>query len=51
MNEIWANRLIAGTKKINDVPPFRLDAVKKVLRKRVENGVIPEETYDEIVNG
>lgn len=49
MNEIWANRLIAGTKMWSQVPMSRRNGVKAVLRSRVENGEITEEQYTEIV--
>lgn len=48
MNEIWANRLIAGTKNWSDVPAIRKDSVKKVLAGRVVNGDITPEQYEEI---
>ena len=48
MNEIWANRLAAGTKVWADVPATRKSAVKDVLRSRVENGTITAERYEEI---
>lgn len=48
MNEIWANRLIAGTKKWEDVTPSRKDAVNSVLLSRVESGEITQEQYKEI---
>ena len=35
MNEIWANRLIAGTKTWAEVPASRKGAVKAVLGNRV----------------
>lgn len=48
MSEIWANRLIAGTKKWEDVPPSRKDAVNGILLVRMESGEITQEQYDEI---
>lgn len=48
MNEIWANRLIAGTKTWDEVPNSRKNAVKNVLRGRVESGEITAEQYEEI---
>ena len=49
MNEIWANRLIAGDKTWANVPASRKAGVKKVLQERVENGEITEEQYKTIV--
>ena len=48
MNEIWANRLIAGTKTWAQVPSSRKNGVKAVLLERVESGEITEERYKEI---
>ena len=48
MSEIWANRLIAGTKVWAQVPASRKNGVKAVLRERVENGEITGERYEEI---
>ena len=49
MNEIWANRLIAGTKTWAEVPASRKNAVKNVLRGRVASGEISPEQYEDIV--
>ena len=43
MNAIWANRLVAGTRKWAEVP-----GVKAELASRVENGKISAEQYEEI---
>lgn len=43
MNEIWANRLIAGTKIWAEVPASRKNGVKTVLKGRVANGEISAE--------
>lgn len=48
MNEIWANRLIAGTKTWAQVPASRKNGVKAVLLERVESGEIDAERYTEI---
>ena len=49
MNEIWANRLIAGDKTWANVPNSRKAGVKKALMGRVESGEITEEQYKSIV--
>ena len=49
MNERWANRLIAGTKTWAEVPASRKNAVKNVLRGRVESDEISAEQYASIV--
>ncbi len=51
MNEIWANRLIAGTKTWDQVPMNRRDGVTNVLIDRVESGEITQERFDEITKG
>ena len=38
MNAIWANRLVAGTRKWAEVPASRKAGVKAELASRVENG-------------
>lgn len=48
MNEIWANRLIAGTKTWKEVPASRKKAVKAVLKERVEQNAITAEQYQSI---
>ena len=45
MNNIWANRLIAGTKVWGDVPAGRREGVKSVLLERVERREITAEQY------
>lgn len=45
MNEIWANRLVAGTKTWAEMPASRQSGVKEVLAGRVADGVITEEQY------
>lgn len=48
MNEIWANRLTAGTKAWAEVPASRRNAVRAVLRGRVADGAITEEQFERI---
>lgn len=48
MNEIWANRLIAGTKTWEQVPASRRSAVKTVLAGRVGSETITAERYEQI---
>ena len=49
MYEIWANRLIAGTKTWTQVPASRKNGVKNELKNRVASGEISPEQYEEIV--
>lgn len=48
VNEIWANRLIAGTKTWAEMPASRRKAVKDILAARVESNVITPEQYETI---
>ncbi len=48
MNEIWANRLTAGTQTWEKVPGSRKEAVKAILSQRVKDGQISAERYEEI---
>ena len=48
MNEIWANRLIAGDKKWINVPSARKAGVKAALYERMVSGEITAEQYQEI---
>lgn len=48
MNEIWANRLVAETQIWDHVPDSRKPAIKKVLAKRVKNGLITATQYETI---
>ena len=47
MNAIWANRLVAGTRKWAVVFASRKAGVKAALASRVENGKISAEQYEE----
>jgi hypothetical protein len=49
MNKIWADRLVAGTKKWKDVPKSRKEAVKEILLEMVAEGTLSEEYYQQIV--
>lgn len=48
MNEIWANRLIGGTKTWAEMPVSRQAPVMLILMERVEKGIITPEQYKEI---
>lgn len=48
MDKIWANRLIAGTKSLAEMPASRRPGVKRELAKRVAEGEITAEQYKEI---
>jgi len=48
MNEIWANRLIAGTKTWAEMPASRRRAVKDILAGRVADNAITAQQYEAI---
>ncbi len=48
MNEIWASRLIAGTKTWAEMPTARQAAVKALLLEKAEAGEITQKRYEEI---
>lgn len=49
MNKIWADRLVAGTKKWKQVPASRKTAVKEILLEMVEEGTLTEEHFQKII--
>ncbi len=50
MNEIWANRLIAGTQTWDKcVKTGRADAVKTILQEKVASGKITAEDFERII--
>ena len=48
MNEIWANRLVSGTKSWAEMPVSRQNGVKQILANRVVDDVISPEQYEKI---
>lgn len=48
MNQIWANRLIAGTQTWENLPVQRQTVVKKLLLAAVSEGLISTDRYTEI---
>ena len=48
MDKIWANRLIAGTRKWEEVPASREAGVRAELKARLDAGIITEEQYNNI---
>lgn len=49
MNELWAKRLVAGTKTWEDVPPSRRCDVEDILEAKAEAGEISRETVSAII--
>lgn len=50
MAKIWRNRIIDGTKLFSECPEKYRQQVLALLRADVENGVITEEQYQEIIS-
>lgn len=48
MNEIWARRLVAGTKTWGEMPATRRNPVKLLLAQRVADGELTAEQYKAI---
>ena len=48
MDNIWANRLVAGTKTWAEMPISRRTGVKKILAERVAEGEITADDYKRI---
>ena len=44
MDKIWANRIIAGTKSLDDI--VNRTAVEAELKRRFDAGIITEEQYN-----
>ena len=49
MDKIWANRIIAGTKKWDEVPEKRKEGVLVELNARVAGGEITQERLAELI--
>ena len=49
MNKIWTDRLVAGTRTWAEGPNSRKPAVRAILLEWVDEGIITEEYYHEIV--
>lgn len=48
--KIWKNRIVAGDQIYSECPKMFKEAVKTLLEKDVENGVLTEEAYKELIN-
>ncbi len=46
MAKIWRNRIIAGDKQYKKCPAVYRPAVKALLKKDVEDGVITEQEFE-----
>lgn len=51
VSEIWADRLLAGTRAWEDAPEFRRRGIEEALRRRVESGEATAARVDEIIGG
>lgn len=50
MEKIWANRILANTKKLSEAPTSRQAGIIEELKQRLANGVITQAQYDSAVN-
>lgn len=50
MEKIWANRILAGTKKLSEAPASRQAGIIEELKQRLADGVITQAQYDSAVN-
>jgi len=46
MEKIWANRILANTKKLSEAPASRQAAIIEELKRRLANGAITQAQYD-----
>ena len=46
---IYVNRLIAGSKKFEDVPENRKEEVKQLLDEKLKNGELNQRRYNKIL--
>lgn len=51
MAKIWAERILAGTRKFEKVPASLKLAVKEILKTKFDNGEISEEDFYKIMGG
>lgn len=46
MEKIWANRILANTKKLSEAPASRQAGIIEELKRRLADGVITQAQYD-----
>lgn len=46
MEKIWCNRILAGTRTFDDVPESRKFAVENEFKRRLNEGIISQEQYN-----
>lgn len=51
MPKIWRNRILAGDKSYDKCPPIYKSAVKKLLQKDVNDGLITAEDFEQFIGG
>ena len=51
MAKIWAERILAGTRKFEKVPASLKFAVKEILKTKYDNGEISEEEFYKLLGG
>jgi len=46
MEKIWANRILANTRKLSEAPASRQAGIIEELKARLEKGAITQAQYD-----
>lgn len=47
---IYANRIMAGTRKFSEVPESRKEEVKQVLQEKLNKGELNQTRFDKIIS-
>lgn len=50
MDKIWCNRILARTRKIEEVPEIRRASVELELKRRLDEGIINIDDYNLAMN-
>lgn len=50
MDKIWCNRILARTRKIEEVPEMRRASVELELKRRLDEGIINLDDYNLAMN-
>lgn len=50
MEKIWANRILANTKKLSEAPASRQAGIIEELKRRLADGAITQAQYDSAIN-
>lgn len=47
---IYANRIMAGSRKFSEVPENRKEEVKQILQEKVDKGELNQTRFDKIIS-